>query len=353
MTGAQAPSAAAGLRHGEDEAMTADRSRRPGAWKAAEIGGKEGLIHRLSPQHVAAFDRLVEETRGVPTLELTRDHFRDAALEELMLAARDTVQNGHGAIVLSGLPMEGRSLDDFEKIHWYVGTHFGRAVAQSGKGDRIGHVRHVSDSKARGYQSDMELGPHTDYHEVLSLASFARASRGGLSGLSSAITVHDEMMERHPDLLAALYDGYYNGMPARYGVNDDEAEQKVPVFSVAGGEVSAFTLSWFQDAANRRGEKLPEKLTEAFRVMREIAESDEIQARFMLEPGEMLFWNNRTNFHSRTRFENDPGVARLLLRLWIEVTENSRPVHPGVAAAVEMIDRYHAQGLDQRETIPA
>jgi len=333
--------------------MTADRPRRAGAWKAAEIGGKEGLIHRLSARHLAAFDRMVEETRDVPTLEIGRDSFRDPALDELMAAARDTVQNGHGAIVLSGLDMAGRSLEDFEKIHWYVGTHFGRAVAQSGKGDRIGHVRHVSDSKARGYQSDMELGPHTDYHEVLSLASFARASRGGLSGLSSAIAVHDEMMEHHPDLLAALYDGYYNGMPARYGVNHEEAEQKVPVFSAANGEISAFTLSWFQDAANRRGEQLPDKLTEAFGVMREVAERDDIQARFMLEPGEMLFWNNRTNFHSRTRFENDPGVARLLLRLWIEVPEGGRPLHPGVTAAVEMIDRYHAQGLEQRETAPA
>lgn len=324
------------------------------AWKAAEIGGKEGLIHRLSADHVDAFDRMLAATRDVPALEVTRDSFRDAALDTLMAAARDKVMNGHAAIILSGLDLSGYSLAEFERIYWYLGTHFGRAAIQSGKGDLLGHVRHVSDNKARGYLSDMELGPHTDYHEILSLASFRKATRGGMSGISSALAVHDELLEHQPEQLAALYEGYYNGLPARYGVNADASDRKVPVFSSVDGTISCFTLSFFQDAAAQRGEAVPAKLTAAFAAMRQVAEREDVQARFMLEPGEMLFWNNRVNFHSRTRFENEAGVERLLLRLWIDVTEgDSRPLHPEVAACAEMIGRYHAMGLDQRESVVA
>ncbi|MDB5661996.1 MAG: hypothetical protein JWN59_334 [Sphingomonas bacterium] len=326
--------------------------KHPSAWRASEIGGKEGLTHRLGRDHVAAIEALLAATRDIPVCEIGRDSFRDPALDDLMAAARDAVMHGHGAIILSGLDLSGRSIEDFERIYWYLGTHLGTAVIQSGKGDLIGHVRHVSDSTARGYLSDMELGPHTDYHEILSLASFRKASRGGQSGLSSAITVHNEMRRSHPDLLRALYEGYPSGLPARYGVNEDASDRNVPVYSVMDGEISAFTLSFYHDAARQRGEALPPKLIEAFGALRDIASREDIQARFMLEPGEMMFWHNRINFHSRTRFENDPGVERLLLRLWIEVPDG-RPVHPQVAASCEMIGRYHALGLDQRASAAA
>ena len=326
--------------------MQRERPRHPSAWRADEIGGKEGVIHRMATAHVEALDRMLAATRDTPTLDLTRDSFRDAGIEALMAATADNIRGGRGAIILSGLDIAGYTLAEYERVYWYLGTFLGRAAIQSGQGDRLGHVRHLTDSKARGYTSDMELGPHTDYHEILSLACFRTASRGGLSGLSSAVTVHDALAATRPDLLEALYEGYYNGLPYRYGVNEDVSDRKVPVFCEVDGQVSAFTLSFFRDAAARRGEPLPPKLVEAFAVMRTIAES--VQARFMLEPGEMMFWNNRVNFHSRTRFENDAGVERLLLRLWI-TPDYARPMDPAMTECAEMIERYHLLGLDQRE----
>jgi hypothetical protein len=51
---------------------------------------------------------------------------------------------------------------------------------------------------------------------------------------------------------------------------------------------------------------------------------------FMLEPGEMLLWHNFTMLHSRTHFEDDddPAYKRLLLRLWLNVPKNGRPMVP-------------------------
>jgi hypothetical protein len=323
----------------------------PSAWKASDIGGREGLTHRLGAEHLDAFEAFLRETRDIPTFEITRKSFRSQAIDDLMASTRDTIANGRGGVVLSGLDIEGRPLEDYERIYWYLGTHLGKAVVQSAKGDLLGYVRHVTESKARGYLSDMELGPHTDYHELLSLAGVRVASNGGLSGMTSALAVHNEMLATRPDLLEALYEGYYNGIPFRYGVNDSEyGRRKVPVFSETDGQVSVFTLSFMHDAAHARGEAIPEKITEAFAYMRQIASSEDFQARFMLQPGEMMFWNNRVVFHSRTRFENVPGHERLLLRLWLDVP-NGRPVHPDVAACAAMIDQFHKQNLDQRELV--
>jgi hypothetical protein len=66
----------------------------------------------------------------------------------------------------------------------------------------------------------------------------------------------------------------------------------------------------------------------------------DIQANFMLEPGEMLFWHNWTNFHSRTAFEDSPTQRRLLLRLWLNI-ENGRHVAPEIAERARLIDRDH------------
>ena len=62
----------------------------------------------------------------------------------------------------------------------------------------------------------------------------------------------------------------------------------------------------------------------------------------MLEPAEVLFWHNWTNFHSRTAFEDAPGQRRLLLRLWLNI-ENGRAVAPEIAERARLIDRDHEE----------
>jgi hypothetical protein len=322
----------------------------PSVWKVATIGGKEGLIHRLGNDHLDAIGELLEYARDRPLEELGPATLDSQPLRDLMACTRHAIMQGIGAIVLSGLQIEGLSVEDYERVYWFLGSHLGRFVPQSGRKELIGRVRHATDSKARGYLSNMELGPHTDYHDVLSLASYQKASSGGLSGFTSALAVHNEMLQQHPDLLQELYEGYYNGIPTRYGISDNpHSEIRVPAFSNTMGQVSAFTLSFWFDAARQRGEPIPDKLLRAMQVMQEIASQDDFQIRFMLEPGEMVFWNNRSVFHSRTYFENTPGHERMLLRLWIDINSDW-PLHPEVSASAAMIERFHEEGRDQMES---
>jgi hypothetical protein len=70
---------------------------------------------------------------------------------------------------------------------------------------------------------------------------------------------------------------------------------------------------------------------------------DDVWCRFMLEPGEMMFWNNLTHFHSRTTFDNEAGHERLLMRLWIDVPDG-RPAHPAIKAFTRTTERLHEAG---------
>ncbi len=58
-----------------------------------------------------------------------------------------------------------------------------------------------------------------------------------------------------------------------------------------------------------------------------LSEDPELIVRFMMEPGEMMFWSNYTNLHSRTAYQDTPENTRLLLRLWLD-PEHGRPVVP-------------------------
>ncbi len=313
----------------------------PAAWCAEEIGGREGLTHRIAPEHNQAIWELVEKTRHKPADVTTRDDFDHPLVNDLMRALKDELMNGHGCVIVSGLDIKGRSVEDYGRAYWGLGTHLGQGVAQSYRGDKIGKVQFEKDNPTgRGYLMDVELRSHTDFHEILSLASYTKSAEGGASGLVSSLAIHNVMLEECPHHLKALYEGYYlgsNGGPATL------FNEKTPVFSNVDGNVSCFNQGLFYIfAAKARGEELPPEFTVAIKALNEIAARPGLRADFMLEPGEMVFFHNFTTMHSRTSFHDSETQKRLLLRLWLNV-ENGRAMHPAYIAMGRRMDEQHAK----------
>jgi hypothetical protein len=83
--------------------------------------------------------------------------------------------------------------------------------------------------------------------------------------------------------------------------------------------------SYMRRAAELRKIPFPAELDEALRYFDATATRPEVRAEFMLEPGDMMLWNNYTHLHSRRAFRSSEQHKRLLLRLWLEV-QNGRPV---------------------------
>jgi len=309
----------------------------PAAWLGPEIGGREGFTHRLSAGQLAAIDALVEKTRGRAPHEIARAEFSSPEVDALMAAARRQLMHGAGAVILSGIDADRYDLAAHERLYWGLGTHIGTGVEQSARRDFIAHVQKEENGAGRGYTTDMELRSHTDFHEVLSLYSLRTAPSGGESGAVSALAIHNIMAQERPDLLAALYEGYYMDWPQRAELLDE----KLPFFWTIDGKTSGFNNRVFMRDA-RAPEKLPESLRAALSLYDEIALRPEVRADFLLQPGEMFFWHNFLVLHSRQQFNDAPDRKRLLLRLWLNVP-GGRPIHPAMARLTSEIDEFHGR----------
>ena len=322
---------------------TPRRIDHPSAWTGAEIGGKEGLIHRMGADHSAALREALERTRGKAADAVTRADFDHPLIDALMRAVRFDIMSGKGAVVLAGLDMAGVSEEDYGRVYYGLGLHLGEPAIQSPKRDRIGRVEKVEDNPdKRGYQLDVELRSHTDFHEILSLASYRKAASGGESGVVSSLAVHNIMLDEAPEKLATLYEGWWHG----YVEKEHLTTEKVPVFCDVQGNVSCYyhALS-FMAAARARGEEMPDSLREAMACFSAIAQRPEVRADFMLEPGEMLFWHNFMMLHSRRSFTDEGDHKRLLLRLWLHVPDDGRPMHPEFIARARLMDEIHERGI--------
>ncbi len=310
----------------------------PAAWTAAELGGKAPLVWRASPDALDAMDRLALELRGRPFPSIGRRDADDHAIAELMGRLREEVMHGRGVAILRGPDPARYDPEDYARLYWALGTHLGRGVVQSVFGDHVARVEKNPDLPFRGTTTDIELRPHTDFHEVMSLASVSLPEAGGISGFVSSLAVHNEIARNRPDLLRPLYEGWHHLSPVERTVSP----RKTPIFCCVEGQVSCFYNRVFFQRPETGGPPLPDDLVEAMAYMDQVASRPDIRADFTLEPGEIVFWHNFLVMHSRTAFQDSERRRRLLYRLWINVPEG-RPMADAVKARARIIDRDHLQ----------
>lgn len=308
----------------------------PQAWKASELaGGKAALTRRLTLEEVAACDAALAaiKAKGLGLDDLEREHFDLPALVDLAAELREEVMSGKGIVVLAGLPVDRLSTEEMGYLYWGLGTHLGVGVSQSAMGDRLGHVIDVSgkDPRQRAYRNSCELTLHTDLSDIISLCSLRCAEQGGESLFASALAVHNEMLEKHPEELAILYRGFpYH----RFGEQGPDQEPitpyRVPHFANVEGQVSLrYVRQYIELAADEAGPPLSDQERAALDTFDAIARRPDMAVEFMLEPGEAVFVNNLTVMHARRGFDDgaQTEAKRHLLRLWLDVP-NGRPTVP-------------------------
>jgi len=310
-----------------------------GAWQSEDGGGAEGITRRLSEAQLEALDAAVRATEGRVPTDVTKADFGAPVLAALMTAVRYDLMAARGCVMLSGVDLACYDVEQFKRLHFGLGAHLGTATEQSPRHDRIGLVRKEPNPQRRGYLMDSELGPHTDYHEILSLASVVAAEEGGVSGFVSSAAIYGVIEAERPDLLPALREGYY--YPTSLTTVTD---YKVPTFSVIDGHIAMYNYVIFiAQAAEIRGEQVPVDLVEALRYMFTVAKRPELMTSFVLQPGEMVFWHNFRVLHSRTSFKNTPERERTLLRLWINADEHY-PMARGYLETSSLLDQQHGEG---------
>lgn len=301
----------------------------PSVWTATSVGGKAGLKYPLAESHLDAIDELLAATRDLAPQEVTREQFDHPQLNGVLADIFDVIQNGRGAVVITGVTPERYSPEQFERIYWGFGLHWGNAIVQSAKGDRIGRVKFIpvgpDNPTARAYRGNDELTLHSDSNEIVGLMCVQTAQTGGFSRLTNVLAIHNDIFEMRPDLLAPLYRGYFYATREMSVTNTPVTTHRVPVFGYRDGKVSCHYVREFMTrAATIRNEAFPPDLAEALDFFDMRAHANAIE--FMLEPGEMMMVNNYTMLHARTQFTDSGTHTRELLRHWLNVPNGRKVV---------------------------
>lgn len=308
------------------------------AWKASDFESADAYSTDVTPRHLAAFDQALADIhrRGLSLHDVGAGDFAVPSIMDDVLAMRAEVVSGRGFHQFRGLPIDRYSQEDLELIFWGLGVHVGVARSQSVHGDRLGHMIDTTDKdpNARAYRNKSELLLHTDLCDVIAIMALSKAAKGGMSLLASAHAVHNEIVAQHPEYLDAIYrGGPYHRMNEQGPGEGPYTEHDVPALSLRDGVVSCRYVRELMDAGlDLAGRALSSQAKAAFDFFDVTAARSDMCLRYVMQPGEIMFYNNWIVLHGRTAFENGPrpDQKRHLMRLWLDIPEG-RPVVPETA----------------------
>jgi len=242
-----------------------------------------------------------------------------------MESVRDDLLAGSGFVLLQGFPVDRYSLPDIETMFLALGRLIGKPVSQNSYGDLLGHVRDegkrviiTGDTRgARGYLSNEKLLFHTDLGDAVGLLCIQKSREGGMSSMSSSMSVYNEILKTHPEYLPI----YFRGFPFRSTEADGaEIMWRLPVFTYENGMLSCAIRRMAIETARLNGVPYTDEENAALEYLDAVAAREDLRFDMHMEPGDIQFLNNFVTFHSRTEFvdADEPELKRHMLRLWLQ-----------------------------------
>jgi hypothetical protein len=312
----------------------------PSAWHGPDLAQRpEQWTYHLSGADIAEIGvaSAAVRARGLDIADIKRADFALPALGATLDRLRNDVLNGRGFVLIRGLPVQDRPIAEAATAYWGIGTYFGHARSQNAKGHVLGHVRDLGlsskDPNVRIYQTTERQNFHTDSCDIVSLLCLKTAKAGGLSSLTSSMTVYNEMARRRADLVQCLF----RPMPTDRRGEVPEGKQpwfETPIYNDYAGYLSAIYAPHYVRSSQRfaSAPRLSAQDVEALDYFDRLAEDPELRLDMEFRPGDMQFVHNHTILHDRTAFEDwpEPQRKRHLLRLWL-AAPGARPL-PAVYA---------------------
>jgi hypothetical protein len=302
------------------------------AWTSSDFTGEDDWTVHLTRADLAELDAVLGAIRSGrrDMAELTRTDFPLPGLGPRLEEFVHELEHGRGFGVIRGLPIERYSLAEAKLLYWGIGCHLGDAVGQNASGDLMVHVTDhgrgdLSAATTRGYQTRSALPFHTDSADIVGLLCLSNAGSGGMSTLSSSMTVHNHFLEHHRELLGILYAGFL------YDRRGEEGPGEPPVYrnAVYGWFDERLSCRYYlptfiESAQAKTGLRLSavERLTLA--TFETVAGRPGHRIDMALQPGDIQLLNNNVVLHGRTAYEDGHGRKRDLLRLWLNTRQARR-----------------------------
>ena len=332
----------------------------PAAWYGPEIGTSEKWIHHLDAAHVSELRSKVAEhmTTGRSLMDLDVSECRMDTFTPELARIGEEVVNGRGFALIRGVPVDDFTIEESATAFWIIGLHIGWPISQNGKGHLLGHVCDIkadlSDPNVRRYATNSAQPYHTDSCDVVSLLCLQTAKHGGLSSMSSSLTVYLEMRKTRPDLAQALSE------PIAVDRKGEIPEGKgpfymLPIFNEFDGQLSTIYNRDFINSSQRHPDapRFTAAQIEGMDLFDTLAASPELRLDMELQRGDVQFVHNHQIVHSRTAFDDHPAVEkrRHLLRLWL-APANGRPLAPAFVERYGSITQGTRRGGIQVPGVP-
>ena len=301
----------------------------PIAWTRDTLAPADGVL-RMGPECRAELNDALAAIRAnpLPVLMIEPHAFELPACRRLMLQAKAVLESGVGFVLIDGLLLEECTPDEAKALYWVLMQLLARPVAQSWDGKMIYDVRDLGRPPGNGVRPDItnaEQSFHTDnsYNlcppDYVALLCLHPAMEGGVSSIVSFCTAHNEMLARHPALLARLYAPFLFDRQREHAPGDAMILRH-PLFEYDGQRLTG-RLSRYQV---RNGHALAEVPLDAegeaaLEALDGIMKAPRINREFFFERGQIQILDNRRLGHRRTAFRDfpEPERKRHLVRLWL------------------------------------
>ena len=300
------------------------------AWRARTIDDTAAWYYPLSEECLSSFQNIIRDALRPPgpITELSRPATASNGCGECLQPALNALNSGRGFAIVERVTIEQYTMDEALSMYWLIGQFLGNPMEQNIQGTLLYDVRDTGKNVAQGarfsvtnaessFHNDNSFGePLPDFVGLLCLHT---AKSGGQSQLISGYTLHNELLENHPDVLETLYQLFCFDRRGQFKAEESPTSQ-FPIFQWSRDELTLRYLYYYiQVGHERAGKKLTTDQKKALDVVEGLLCRPDFRVEFNLQPGQVLFTNNRWILHNRTAFEDytDPERQRHYVRLWL------------------------------------
>ena len=300
------------------------------AWRASTIDDTAAWYYPLSEDCLSSFEAISRDARRHPgpVTEIYGPASSFNGCSECLQPVLDALNSGRGFAIIERVPIEQYEVEEALSMYWLIGQFLGKPMEQNIEGTLLYDVRDTGQNVAQGARfsvTNAESSFHNDNSfgetlpDLVGLLCLHTAKSGGQSQLISGYALHNELLENHPDVLKTLYQLFCFDRRGQFQTGESPTSQ-FPIFQWSEYELTLRYLHYYiQVGHERAGKRLTIDQEKALEVVEGLLHRPDFRVEFSLQPGQMLFTNNRWILHNRTAFEDytDPERRRHYVRLWL------------------------------------
>ncbi len=314
----------------DDSQMLTESVSEKRAWRTGSIDDSATWHYTLSDDFLSNTERIIREVRGrdLPITEISRQAMSSNNGGEYLQPVLDALRSGRGFAIVNRVPIDGYDIEEAQLMYWMTGQHLGTPMEQNIEGTLLYDVRDTGENVTQGARFSVTNAESTFHNDnafgeplpdIVGLLCLRTAKSGGQSQLVSGCALHNELLENHPDALETLYQRFYFDRRGQFRAGESPTSH-FPVFQWSGGELTLRYLYYYIQVGHEcAGEPLTADQSSALEIVETLLRRADFRVEFNLQPGQMLFTNNRWILHNRTAFEDDadPALRRHYVRLWL------------------------------------